>query len=174
MKYWIVWLIVGCLSVAAGILALLNPFVATLTAELMAGYLFILIGLATVFSAFQDQGWGARIWALLLGIAITTLGISLVAHPLQGIITLTLMVGIMMIVAGIFRLVMAFTDLGSIVRLPLIISGALSILLALMIFSDFPASSAVILGVLLAVELISNGVSMIFVALSRRKDEGLA
>lgn len=174
MKNWFLWLIIGILSIVAGIVALMNPFAATLTAHLMAGYFFMIIGILTVFSAFQDQGWGARIWAILLGVVITLLGINLIANPLQGILALTLVVGILMLTTGVFRLVMAFSPRAANVRLPLIASGALSIILAMMIFSGFPASGLVVLGILLAVELISNGVSMVFVALSRRSEEAPA
>jgi len=40
-----------------------------------------------------------------------------------------------------------------------------------MIFTNFPWSSGGVLGIFLAVELISNGVSLIFVALDRRDPE---
>ncbi|MFO8153079.1 HdeD family acid-resistance protein [Guyparkeria sp.] len=169
MQNWFLWLFVGILSVAAGILALANPFAATVTAELLIGYLFIAIGLLTLVSAFQDQGWAARIWALLLGALMAVFGFNLVLHPLEGIITLTFLVASLMLVMGVLRLVMALTPLAAGARLLLIFSGGLSILLAVMIFSNFPWSSAVVLGVFLAIELISNGVSMIFVSLDRRE-----
>lgn len=168
MKYWFLWLIAGVLSVIAGFVALANPFAATLTAELLAGYMFTAIGILTLVSAFQDQGWGGRIWALLLGLLITIFGINLVIHPLEGVMRLTLIVAMLMFVIGLFRVIMAFTPIGAGARAVLIIAGALSIVLSVMIFSNFPFSSVVVLGVFLAIELISNGVSMIFVALDRR------
>ncbi len=67
MQYWFLWLIVGVLSVAAGIVALANPFAATVTAELLAGYMFAAIGILTLLSAFQDQGWGAESRRCCLG-----------------------------------------------------------------------------------------------------------
>lgn len=168
MKSWFLWLLVGTLSIIGGIIALANPFAATLTAHLMAGYMFMIIGILTLFSAFQDQGWGARIWALLLGALITVFGFNLVAHPLQGVMQLTLIVASLMMVMGIFRIIIAFTPIAQGARIFLILAGIVSIVLSVMIFSNFPESSFFVLGVLLAIELISNGVSMIFVALDRR------
>lgn len=171
MKYWFLWLLVGILSIVAGIVALANPFAATVTAELLAGYMFIAIGILTFLSAFQDQGWGARIWALLLGVLITVFGFNLVTNPLEGIVQLTLIVAILMFVIGVFRIVIAFTPMAAGARGVLLIAGALSLVLSVMIFSNFPWSSGVVLGAFLAIELISNGVSLIFLALDRRKPE---
>lgn len=171
MQSWIWWLIIGCLSMAAGVIALANPFAATLTAELMAGYLFIFIGVLTILTAFQDQGWGGRIWALLLGVALTLLGINLVTHPLEGILTLTFAVAALMLIAGVFRIILALTPLAASFRVPLLLSGVVSIILAVLIFANFPEASAVALGLLLAIELMSNGLGLIVISLSRRKDQ---
>lgn len=171
MKYWFLWLLAGIVSIVAGIVALANPFAATLTAELLAGYMFTAIGILTFISAFQDQGWGARIWALLLGVLITIFGLSLVMNPFEGVVRLTLIVGILMLVIGIIRIIMAFTPIAAGARGILILAGALSLVLGLMILTNFPYSSAVVLGLFLAVELLSTGVSLVFIALDRREPD---
>jgi len=171
MKNWFLWMVVGILSIIAGIVALANPFAATLTAELIAGYMFLAIGVLTLVSAFQDQGWGARIWALLLGALITVFGFNLVTNPLEGIVQLTLIVAILMMIMGITRIIMAFTPVAAGTRWLLILAGLVSIILSIMIFTNFPYASVVVLGIFLAIELISNGVSMVFLALDRRAPE---
>ena len=50
-----------------------------------------------------------------------------------------------------------------------LVSGLLSILLAVFIFTNFPYAAGSVLGIFLAVELISNGVLFLFVALGLRK-----
>jgi len=171
MKYWFLWLLAGIASVVAGIIALANPFAATLTAELLAGYMFTAIGLLTLLSAFQDQGWGARVWAILLGVLITLFGINLIANPLEGVFQLTLIVGVLMLIMGVFRVIIAFTPMAAGARGFLIVAGLLSVVLAVMILTSFPWSGAVVLGLFLAIELISNGISLIFVALDRKDPE---
>ncbi|GAA0300726.1 HdeD family acid-resistance protein [Rhodovulum strictum] len=168
MTSWFLWLIVGILSVIAGFVAFANPFAATLTATLMAGFMFTAIGLLTLFSAFRDQGWPARIWAFILGVLLTLFGINLIANPLEGVLGLTFAVAILLMVIGVLRIIIAFTSVAEGTRSILVVSGLLSIVLSAMIFANYPWSSAVVLGVFLAVELISNGVSMIYLALDRR------
>lgn len=174
MKYWFLWLVVGIISIIAGVVALANPFAATLTAELLAGYMFTAIGILTLLSAFQDQGWGARIWAILLGVLITVFGLSLITNPLEGVVRLTFIIAGLMMVIGVFRLIIAFMPMAAGARGILVVAGILSIALSLMIFTNFPWSSTVVLGVFLAIELISNGVSLIFVALDRREPDATA
>ena len=169
MKHWFLWFILGILSCAAGFLALVNPFAATLTAELLTAYSFIAVGVLMFLFAFQSQGWGARIWLILIGVLFATAGINLVAKPLEGILTLTAITAAMMIAIGLFRLVIAFSPIASGVRWIVSLAGVISLALGIMIFANFPESSVYILGVFLAIELLSNGVSLIFLALDQRK-----
>ena len=90
MKGWFLWLIAGALSLVGGVFALANPLAATLKAELLAGWTFVLVGILTLFTAFGDQGWGARLWTILLGALILLLGFNLVANPLSGMVSLRL------------------------------------------------------------------------------------
>ena len=72
------------------------------------------------------------------------------------------------------RIVLAFRSEFAQMRWILILSGAISVLLGCMILSNFPMSAAVVLGVYLAIELISNGISLIILSLARKSDTGMA
>ncbi|MBU3030372.1 HdeD family acid-resistance protein [Paracoccus marinaquae] len=158
------WIVLGVLSVITGIFALANPLAATLTAEQLAGWGFLILGILELFAAFRQPDRGGRIWIILVGIAFVLLGVMLLAKPLAGIISLTLMVAMLFMATGIFKVVMSFSLRGTGAFWLLLISGAISVLLAVMIFGNFPAAAATILGILLAVELISSGISMIALA----------
>ncbi|MBB3994831.1 uncharacterized membrane protein HdeD (DUF308 family) [Sulfitobacter undariae] len=170
MKNWFLWLIVGVVSLLGGLFALANPFAATLTAVVLAGWMFMIVGILTLFLAFGDQGWGGRILALVIGLLLIIMGGNLVGEPLQGMISLTYFVGLMMLVTGGFRLLLGMGSAIPQLRLAMIVSGAISIILGAMIFANFPQSAVVVLGVFLAIELISNGVSLIVLALSRKNE----
>lgn len=157
----VLWIIIGVLSILAGVFALANPLAASVAATLIAGWGFLIVGVLQIIAVFQADGWGARIWAGLLAIAFIIVGIQLLGEPLAGMISLTVAVGILFMITGVARIIMSFS-------LPrgggfwlVMLSGVLGVLLAIMIFANFPASAATILGVLLAIELISNGVAMI-------------
>ena len=160
MSSRILWIIMGVISIIAGIFALANPLAATLTAEQLAGWAFLIVGILDLIAAFRDTS-NNKIWAILLGIAFILLGISLLANPLAGVISLTLAVGALLLVAGIFKVIWSFQLRGTGAFWLVLLSGLLSLLLAFMIFGNFPASAMSILGILLAIELISSGASMI-------------
>ena len=171
MKGWFWWFIAGILSLLGGLFALANPLAATLTAELLTGYLFILVGATMLVSIFWDTQWGSRILSLLLGLALLLLGFNLVAHPLKGVLSLTFLVAAMMLIAGVFRILLAFGAPNGRVRVVLILAGLVSLVLGTMIMVNFPWSATLVLGVLLAVELISNGISLIAVSLTAKSEE---
>ena len=174
MRNWFLWMIAGVISLFGGFFALANPLAATLTAELLAGWMFVAVGVMTMVSAFGDQGWGGRILSILIGLIILILGIDLIANPLAGVVSLTLVVAIGLIVMGVLRILLAFRSDFAQLRWVLILSGAISLLLGAMIMSNFPQSAALVLGVYLAVELISNGVSLIVLSLTRKSEPEVA
>lgn len=171
MKYWFLWLVAGIISLIGGFFALANPLAATLTAELLAGWMFIIVGIVTIISAFGDMGWGGRILAILLGVALLFFGINLVGEPLRGVISLTFLAGTMMLILGVFRILLAFGSHNANLRMVMILSGVLSLILGIMIFANWPMSAAVVLGIFLAIELISNGISLIMLSLTRKSGE---
>ena len=174
MRNWFLWMIAGVISLFGGFFALANPLAATLTAELLAGWMFVAVGVMTMVSAFGDQGWGGRILSILIGLIILILGIDLIANPLAGVVSLTLVVAIGLIVMGVLRILLAFRSDFAQLRWVLILSGAISLLLGAMIMSNFPQSAALVLGVYLAVELISNGVSLIVLSLALKSEPEVA
>jgi len=159
----------GVISIIGGLLALINPFAATLTAAMLAAWIFLIFGLLHIVQTFRAQSrGGAFLWNLLIGLLMVALGLSLIFRPLEGIISLTVVVAIMFIVLGIAKLLYAF----GLRPLPgwgwVLLSGIVSLVLGIMILADLPWAAASILGILLAIELLSNGVFMLLVGLSLR------
>lgn len=160
MSNRILWIVMGVISIIAGIFALANPFSASLAAEQLAGWGFLIVGILDLIAAFRSDE-RSKIWAILLGISFILLGIMLIARPLQGVVALTVVVATLFLISGAFKVVWSFQLRGTGAFWMVLLSGLLSLLLAFMIFANFPASAISILGILLAVELISSGVSMI-------------
>lgn len=167
-KSWIWMAAFAVISLVGGVLALLNPFAATLAATLMAGWAFAFLGALQVIQSFQVQGWGGFIWALLFGILTLVVGISLIFNPLAGMVSLTLLVAVLFLAVGAVKAMYSFSLRPLTGWVWVLVSGLVSIALGIMILADFPWSATAILGILLGVELISNGVLFLFVALGLR------
>jgi uncharacterized membrane protein HdeD (DUF308 family) len=164
------WLaLLGVVSIIGGILALINPFAATLTAAMLAAWTFLIFGILSIIQTFRAEGRGAMfLWNLLIGLLMVALGISLIFRPLEGIISLTVLVAIMFIVLGVAKFLYAFGLRPAQGWGWVLLSGLVSLLLGIMILADMPWAAASILGILLAVELLSNGFFMLLVALGLR------
>lgn len=169
MSNWILWLVIGVIALVGGIFALLNPLAATLAAEQLAGWLFLVVGILQVIAGFREEGWGAKLWVLLLGILAIVLGVALLANPLAGILALTTVAAILFFAGGLTKIVLAFSLEDRSYFWLILLSGAVSVILAVMIFANFPQSAAVLLGVLLGIDLISNGAAVIAMAFALRK-----
>ncbi len=169
MRGWIFMLITGVIALAGGIFALFNPLAATITVILLTAWLFIIVGVIEIFSVFSATGWGGRIWALILGALTVLLGVWMLANPLPSVLALTWLIGLVFLATGATKVILAFGVRGTGYFWAVLLSGALSVLLGFMVLSNFPASAVSILGVLLAVELISSGVANIALALRLRE-----
>lgn len=166
MKSSVVSLALGGLMIFFGIIALLNPFAATLTVEQMLGWVFLFAGILQFIAIFRGETWGQRLLALVLAAVNAWIGVSLLGNPLAGILTLTYVVAIMFAASGLTKIIMSFNMRGTGYFWPVLISGCVSVLLAIMVISNFPQSAVTLLGILLAIELLSSGVTMIFLGLS--------
>jgi len=165
----LLWIVIGVFSIVGGFIALANPVIATLTATQIAGYIFLFVGAIQLVGAFSAEGTGAKIWNAVLGVLTIWLGITVLGHPLASVLALTTMVAIVFLVTGIVKLILAFNLRGDGPFWLILLSGAVSVLLAIMVFANFPQSAATLLGILLGVDLISNGLALIAMGLALRK-----
>lgn len=168
-RTWTWMAVLAVLCIVGGFMALLNPFGATIFAVTLAGWVFLIQGALQVVYAFRVRDWSGFMWSLGLGVLSLIVGIVLVADPLAGSVSLTLLVAILFLVTGIAKLMFALS------LRPIggwgwgVLSGLISLMLGVLILSDFPESATAILGLLLGIELVSSGVLFLFVALGLRK-----
>lgn len=165
MQNWLLLLIAGIIAVAGGVLALFNPIAATLTATTIVASLFLIMGAMQIIAAFGDMTTGARIWTAALGALAIFIGGWILSNPIAGTMALTWTIGLLFFIEGVVKLVLAFATRGTPFFWALLLSGAVSVLLGGMILARFPASALTIPGILLAIDLISTGVSMVALGL---------
>ena len=163
--------IIGVISILAGVFAFVDPLTATVTAEQLAAWLFVFVGFMELFSSFRVSSNKTFFWPLLISALISLLiGFFLLFEPLKGILTLTIAIAILFLLSGIAKVIYSYIFFkGEKSFWAHIFSGLISVALAAMIFGGFPNSAASILGILLSVELIFSGVSLIMVSMFFRK-----
>jgi uncharacterized membrane protein HdeD (DUF308 family) len=145
----------GFLAIALGILALISPLFAGLVVTLVLGANFLIGCILEAIAAFKSERWSGTLGLLLFAIVSIVAGVIIFAHPLLGLTTLTLVAIISLFIAGVAKIYWAFKVNDG--RWLLIFSGILSILVAAMIYTNFPLSAAWALGVLVGINLIVEG-----------------
>ncbi|MCJ8191806.1 HdeD family acid-resistance protein [Sphingomicrobium aestuariivivum] len=161
-----VLLVTGIVMLIGGILALFNPFAATLAAEIFAAWVFLISGILQVIAAFAGKIPGKKIWPILFGLILIWLGWSLLGHPLAGIVALTIVVGVSILIGGISKLLWGVFAEGVRARGLLILSGFVSVALGIMILGNIAGASTVLLGIILGIDLVSSGIALIVLSRS--------
>lgn len=168
MKLWVRWLVLGVASLALGIFVLANPIAASVAVTVLAGIIFVLMGAAQIFAGRGAPEGLSKIMGFGLGILMLLLGLMLVFKPLEGIISLATLATIIIGANGIMRLATSFRMRETAMFWPMLISGALSVLLAGYIVANFFEIAPQLLGILLGVELLFNGAGLIALAIFLR------
>lgn len=172
MKLWTKWLIAGILSILFGIFVLANPVAASVAVTVVAGITFALIGGIQIFAGMGSDETGSKIMGIGLGVLMILLGISLLFRPLEGILSLATVATILIGANGLLRLMTSWQMRQTPMFWPMLISGAVSILLAGYILANFFEVAPQLLGILLGVELLFNGAGLIALALFLRTVKG--
>ena len=169
MNNWVLLLIAGLIALVGGIIALLNPLAATITAVMLAGWILVIVGVIEIIGVFSATGWGARILALVLGVLTAILGLYILANPLISAVFLTWLVAILFVATGATKIFLSFGLRGTGYLWIVLLSGIVSLGLGVMLLANFTLAVGFTLGTLLAIELISTGVANIALALRLRE-----
>lgn len=167
-------ILIGIFLIIGGVLALVNPFAASLAVTTLVGAFFLVGGVFQLWTAFssKEMSTGQKIWMAVVALLGIIIGIWLMANPLRGMVSLTLVVGALFFATGLVRIVMAFGHFqDSVMRWVMIISGVASVIIGGIIFFNFAAAAVSALGILLGIQLLFEGVGMIAMGLAIRKIE---
>jgi uncharacterized membrane protein HdeD (DUF308 family) len=165
----IVW---GVSLIILGMVAMASPVLAAVAVNAFIAWLIVLAGGVHVFLAFHAHGAGSLIWKLLVGIAYICFGIYMIAHPALGVASLTLLLASLFLVEGILNVVLFFRMRSLHASSWVLIDGIITLLLGLMIYMQWPSSSAWAIGTLVGVSMIISGVTRVMLSLAVRRATG--
>ncbi|MCU4800108.1 DUF308 domain-containing protein [Halobacteria archaeon HArc-gm2] len=151
----------GVLMVLLGLLAVLFPFVAGVSISLVLGGLLVVGGVVHVAHAFRARGWTGFAGQVLLAVVYVFAGISLLANPVLGLTTLTLLLIAYFLVSGLVEVAVGLQLRGQPRWTLLLASGLLSLVLGGLLVVGFPSTAAWVVGLYVGVNLIATGVSMV-------------
>lgn len=154
----------GILFVVLGSLAIIFPIIATVAIEQVFAALLLIAGGYSLATALGRKNMRTAhrvttaLWAALTLITGLLLAFAIVA----GMKMLTILLGSYFAAQGIITIFASLKFQGSTALWVLLFSGVVSLVLAFMIFSGFPATAGWVLGLLLGINLIFTGASFIW------------
>ena len=169
-KYWKSLLFEGILLTVCGLAAILLPVVASLAITVLLGWLLILSGgfaLALTFWSRQSPGFW---WSLLSAVVALIAGVVLLLRPIEGTLTLTIIVGAYFLAEGVVTVMYAIQNREKLTERWgwLLAAGIADLLVAAIIISGFPGTALWVIGLLVGINLLFGGASMIGIALAAR------
>ena len=164
------WILLGVLTLIFGFIVLGNTVVASLAIVTLTGALLLAAGVFQFIGGLSVEGMGNKLFAWLMGALMAFLGWSFLSNPLAGTISLSMLILILLAAGGIVRIIFSFRMSGSQFFWPMLISGVLSLVLAVIVWGN-PAATVQLLGILLGVEMLFNGIGMIFAGMFVRAVE---
>ena len=171
-EHWKAFLIEGILLAVLGLAAMVAPLIASLAFTIFLGWMFLISGVAGLAMTFWARQMPGFWWSLISAALAVSAGIILLARPMQGILTLTIVVGAYFLAEGVASIMYALEHRRELSERWswMLFAGVLDILIAAMIIAGFPGSAGWALGLLVGINLVFGGVSLIGMALAARKD----
>lgn len=170
MKISTAMIVIGIVLGLFGLLALANPFAASLAVTSLVGIAFLASGVILAWLLFNAGEHDGRLSNGLVALLSLVAGVWLLANPLAGTVSLTLLLGVIFFALGIVRLAMAMSARGTPVFWLILLSGLFSVLIGVLVFSDFASAATSFLGILLGIELVSEGAGLFAFGLIARRN----
>jgi len=174
-KHWRALLIEGVLLVILGLAAIIIPSVASIAVTVLLGGLFLIGGLVELVLLIWTQRTPGFWWSLLSAVLAAGIGIVMLARPVQGTLTLTLVLSAYFAAEGVVTIMYALLHR----REPatrwgwLIASGILDLVVGGLIIAALPESALWAIGLLVGIDLVFGGFALIRMALAGRKIDGI-
>ena len=167
--HWKLFLIQGVVMMILGLAAVAVPHVATIAIEILLGVLFFVGGIFRVLTLFQAKTAPGFWMSLFTAVLAVLLGLALVMHPMQGVITLTIVLVAFFIVEGIAVIIaaIAYRD-----KFPgwgwSLVTGVVDLVLAYLIWRGWPSSADWAIGLLAGINMLFFGLSLTMTAIAAR------
>jgi uncharacterized membrane protein HdeD (DUF308 family) len=157
--------LLGGILVGTGVVVLGDVVVASVVSVLFLGWTLVIGGAVGIGASLWQIGHGGFWIGMLGGFLALVAGIVFLRNPETALVALSLAIGAVMLLNGITRLAAAVQHAEA--RLALVLSGVLSLVLGIMILSQWPSSSLWLIGTLLGIQLIVDGATLILIGRPR-------
>lgn len=159
----------GILLVFGGFFVIGHAALATAVWVTLLGWISLIGGVIALIAAALSFGKPTFWSALLSGALLTVLGILILRNLAATAVTLTLIAGALFLFSGVFRIAAGLNDRS--LRWVYVFGGLVSTALGLIVLFNLFSASFVLLGTLLGIELLIDGLTLALVGRLRLRED---
>ncbi len=161
-------ILLGVGLIALGIIVLVYPQQSGMTVTVVVGLLLLIGGLLRLAFAWLSASWGDAFLRFLFGLLAVVVGGYMVAQPSAGLQVLTLVVIIYLIADGISEIIFALRVPPATGGTLILLSGALTLLLGVLLWFGWPWSGEKAIGLLIGLKLLLDGAVLLGIGVTAR------
>lgn len=162
-------MLVSVLLIVAGALAIILPPASGIVIALLVGWLLVFCGVAHLVYAWDTRHSGGHLGGTLLGIVYILAGGYILLHPVAGLASLTLVLAAYLFLEAILEFILSYQLRSLHGSGWLVFDGIITLVLAMMIFWTWPASTEWAIGILVGISLIFSGMTRLAITMSTRR-----
>jgi uncharacterized membrane protein HdeD (DUF308 family) len=169
-EHWGLFLAEGIILVILGLIAIVVPPLATLAFTIIIGWLFFVSGVVGLITTAWARGAPGFWWSLLSAIIAIAAGVVLLLWPVNGTLSLTLVLIAFFIVEGAATIFYAVEHRDQLSGRWgwMLVSGIIDLILAAIILAGLPGTASWALGLLVGINMVFGGAALIAMALAAR------
>ncbi len=173
-RHWKLYLAEGAGLLILGLIAIIVPAIATLAVTILFGWLFLIsgiVGLITTFWMWSAPGFW---WSLASAVLAILASVWLLAQPIAGPLSLTVLLIAFFLIEGIASIMFAIDHRRELSGQWgfMLLSGIVDLVLSMLLLTGLPSTAVWALGLLVGINLVFGGMALIAMALHARKAAG--
>jgi len=158
----------GILFIILGMVGVAGQVLFSLISVNVLGIFLFAGGVLQGIHAVKSAGWKSVSVQLIFAVLYIAAAIYVWAFPIPALEAITLWLAAIFFITGFLRLIAAFQHRHFAEWFWLALSAAISILMGVLIMNNFPSSSLWLPGLLIAIELLLQGWSLLFLGFAAR------
>ena len=162
-------LFMGVLLLILGIVGIGMAGLLTVASIFYFGFLAAAGGVLLLIDAFKAEGWKSKFWEILIALLYLAAALVMINNPGASAVWFTFFIAAFLFASGNFRIFIGFQIRNEVKSWRwTVFGGFASVVLAAMIFAQWPYSGLWVIGMFLAIEMIMQGTSMITIGMAAR------
>jgi uncharacterized membrane protein HdeD (DUF308 family) len=169
--HWQTFLIEGIVLIVLGSAAILVPPVASIAVAIVLGWVFLMGGVVGLIATIAGRGAPGFWWSLISALVSIAAGVALIGWPVAGSVSITFVLMAFLVADGVLTIMFALDHRRELSQrwIWLLVNGVLDLVLAAIIFLALPASAVWALGLIVGIDLVFGGFSLVAMAMAARK-----